>query len=726
MVNSLTQNPARRAFIKRAAASGFLVAFGDAFATTPSAHITPQATSLNGWISIAPGGTVTLLSNSSEIGQGTGTALAQILANELDLDWRTVKLAMAPVTSAFINPQWGEYATYGSGGVAGQFSALRQAAAKARSVLISAAATQWKVPAKECDTDSGAVVHVPSSRRLPYADLAQAAVQLPLPTEVPLMPRERWRYIGRDAVRFDIPAKVDGSAVYGIDVKRPGMLTATLLQSPSFGGRLAHVDPAPAMRVRGVRHVVKLDDAVAVVAESYWSAKKGLAALKPTWDNSQASKHNSADYAAALAAGVRDGGSVFARRDSSAEKEMAAFTEAMRSAQKSLEQLYTVPFLSHATMEPMNATARVGPHDAELWIPTQTQQATRDIVAKDLGLPTDAVTIHTTLAGGGFGRRAELDFPLQAVRIAKRTGATVKLIWSREEDMRHDFYRPAAAVRLSAGIGADGLPVAIRFDFACESLLVYSGGGASKANSKPVDPTAVGELPRHYKIPSLLPVVNTIDIGVPVGFWRSVASSQNCFAYECFVDELAHAANRDPAGYRRSLLAPDSRERRVLDEAIARSGWNDAAPAGNFRGLALIHANGSVVVHVVELSIADQRKVKLHRITTVVDCGVAINPRNIRAQMEGGVVFGLSATFYGEITIKDGAVEQSNFHDYPLVRLADVPMIDVSILESGERPGGVGEEAVGPVAPAVVNALFAATGRRITQMPLSKAGFTLA
>jgi isoquinoline 1-oxidoreductase beta subunit len=417
---------------------------------------------------------------------------------------------------------------------------------------------------------------------------------------------------------------------------------------------------------------------------------------------------------------------VFARRDSSVEKEMAAFAEAMRSAQKSIEQLYTVPFLSHATMEPMNATARVGSQDAELWIPTQTQQATRDIVAKELGLPTNAVSIHTTLAGGGFGRRAELDFPLQAVRIAKRTGATVKLIWSREEDMRHDFYRPAAAVKLTAGIGADGLPVAVRFDSACESLLVYSGGGASKAAAKPVDPTAVGELPRHYKIPSLLSVVNTIDIGVPVGFWRSVASSQNCFAYECFVDELAYAANSDPVNYRRSLLAPDSRERQVLDAAIARSSWNDVAPAGHSRGLALIHANGSVVVHVVELSVADEHKVKLHRITTVIDCGVAVNPRNIRAQMEGGIVFGLSAAFYGEITIKDGAVEQSNFHDYPLVRLVNTPTIEVHILESGERPGGVGEEAVGPIAPAVVNALFVASGRRIRQLPLSKAGFTLA
>jgi isoquinoline 1-oxidoreductase beta subunit len=725
-LNLRTQNPGRRAFIKHAAASGLLVAFGDAFAAKADTHATPAPAVVNGWIRVAPDGAVTLLSNCSEIGQGTGTALAQILANELDLDWRTVTLEMAPLTPAFINPQHGEYATYGSGGVAGQFAALRQAGAQARAVLISAAAAQWKVSAEGCDTDLGSVVHAVSGRRLPYSDLAQAAAQLPLPKDVALMPRERWRHIGRDAARFDIPAKVDGSAVFGIDVKRPGMLTATLLQSPSFGGRLADVDPTPALRVRGVRHVVKLDDAVAVVADSYWSAKKGLTALKPTWDYAQASRHNSADYAAALSAGVHEGGAVYARRDSSAEKEMAAFADAMRSARTSMEQLYTVPFLGHATMEPMNATARVDSHAAELWIPTQTQEATRDIVAKELGLPAGAVTIHTTLAGGGFGRRAELDFPLQAVRIAQRTGATVKLIWSREEDMRHDFYRPAVAVKLKAGIGADGLPVALRFDSACESLLVYSEGGASKAHAKPVDPTAVGEMPRHYKIPSLLAAVTTIDIGVPVGYWRSVAASQNCFACECFIDELAHAAKSDPLSYRRTLLAADSRERRALDEAITRSGWNDAAPAVHFRGLALVHANGSVVAHVVELSLADGHKVKLHRVTAVIDCGVAVNPRNIRAQTEGGIVFGLSAAFYGEITIKDGAVEQSNFHDYRLIRLADMPKIDIIILESGEKPGGVGEEAVGPVAPAVVNALFAATGRRIRQLPLSKAGFSLA
>lgn len=722
----MMQNPQRRAFIKSAAASGLWVAFGDAFAATPDAHTAPVPAVLNGWIRVASNGTVTLLSNCSEIGQGTGTALAQILANELDVDWRTVTIAMAPVTAEFINPGWGEYATYGSGGVAGQFAALRQAAAQARAVLIRAAATRWDVAAESCDSDAGTVVHASSGRRLAYADLAHAAAQLPVPKEVALMPRERWRHIGRDAERFDIPAKVDGSAIFGIDVKRPGMLIATLLQSPSFGGRLADVDPAPAMQVRGVRHVVKLEDAVAVVADSFWSAKKGLAALQPVWDNSHASKHNSVDYTAALAAGVRDGGKIFARRDSSADSEMAAFTEAMRPAQKRIEQVYQVPFLSHATMEPMNATAHVSHDAAELWIPTQTQQATRDIVAKELGLSPSAVTIHTTLAGGGFGRRAELDFPLQAVRIAKLTGATVKLIWSREEDMRHDFYRPAAAVKLAAGVGADGLPVAIRFDSACESLLVYSGAGASKANAKPVDPSAVGELPRHYNFPSLLAAVNTIDVGVPVGYWRSVAASQNCFAFESFIDELAHAANSDPLSYRRRLLKPDSRERRALDEAIARSGWNDAAPAGRFRGLALVHANNSVAVHVVELSVADEHKVKLHRFTTVMDCGVAVNPRNIRAQMEGGIVYGLSAAFYGEITIKDGAVEQSNFHDYRLIQLAHMPKMDVTILESDVKPGGVGEEAVGPVAPAVVNAIFAATGQRIRQLPLSKAGFTLA
>jgi isoquinoline 1-oxidoreductase subunit beta len=719
-------NDSRRDFLKTMAAGGLAVAFMPSAFGADTSTAAPLSGWVQGWVHIAADGSATVFSNCSEIGQGTGTAIAQILADELDLDWRAIRLEMAPIEQRYINPQWGEYATYGSGGVAGQFAALRKAGAQARAMLIGAAASEWKVAPESCDTEAGYVVHKPSGTRASYASLATDASSLPVPDNPPLMPPERRRYIGKDIARLDLPAKVDGSAVYGVDVKLPGLLVATIFQCPQFGGRLAGVDPAPALASRGVKRIVKLDNAVAVVADSYWHAKKGLDKLKPTWDLSQASKHTSAAYDALLQAAVAAGGPVYGPKNSTPEKASAAYAEAMTKAVHSVEQTCAVPFLCHATMEPMNATARVGARDAELWLPTQTQMSTRDAVAKALGLAPEAVTLHTTLAGGGFGRRIEFDFAVQAALIAKQAGAPVKLIWSREEDMRHGYYRPAAAVRLAAGIGADGMPVALRFDSACESLFEYSGGGQYKNFAKPVDRSAIGEPPNYYSFPAILYRVSTMEAGVPVGYWRSVAASQNAFAYETFIDELARHAGIDPVAYRRKLLPEGSRERRALDAAVEHAGWQHAPTAGRHRGMALVRANRSVVVHVVELSVDREQRVKIHKVTTAIDCGVAVNPRNIRAQMEGGIAFGLSAAFHGKITLRDGAVEQSNFHDYALIRLADMPAVDVVILEGNEQPGGVGEEAVGPVTPAVANALFAATGKRITSLPLGDAGFTLA
>jgi len=722
-MSATLNSPSRRNFIKGVTASGLQVAVGHPLAAIAAPHPPTPNVSVNSWVQIAPDGAVTLLSNTSELGQGTGTALAQILANELDLDWRTIHIEMAPIKPVFFNGEWGEYATYGSGGVSGQIAALRLAGAQARAMLISAAATKWKVAASDCDTAAGKVLHPKSGRRIAYGQLALAAGKLPIPANAVPMPKERWGFIGKDIPRLDLPDKVNGSARYGVDVHLPGMLIATILQSPRFGGQLASVDQAPAMAIRGVRRVIEMDDAVAVVANSYWAAKKGLDALSPIWDNAKASQGSSPAYMKALLEDVKSGGQAVAPGKSTAAKVIAAYNEATSKAAQTLESIYTVPFLAHATMEPMNATALVSANAAELWLPTQNQSAALAAVAQELTMSPDAVTIHTTLSGGGFGRRIEVDFVLQAVRIAKRIDAPVKLIWSREEDIRHDFYRPAAAVKLTAGVGDDGLPLALRFASSCESLLHYSGGGASKAASKPVDPSAIGESPSYYQIPAVVLAANTIDIGVPVGYWRSVAASQNTFAYESFIDELAHLAKIDPVAYRRSLLIKDGRERRALDVAIERSGWNEPLTRGRSRGVALVRANRSVVVHVVELSVENSGEVNIHRITTAVDCGIAVNPRNIRAQIEGGIAFGLSAAFFGEITIRDGAVEQSNFHDYRLITLANMPPVDVIILESDEKPGGVGEEAVSPIAPAVANALFAATGKRIRSLPFSKAGF---
>ncbi|KRB83729.1 molybdopterin cofactor-binding domain-containing protein [Duganella sp. Root198D2] len=719
----------RRDFLKTLAAGGLLVAVGPG-AVAAGAAAPPPATAPvpppPGWVRIAPDGSVTILSNTSEIGQGTGTAIAQLLADEMDLDWTTVRIEMAPVEKQFINPGWGEYATYGSGGVARQFPQLRKAGAQARAMLLGAAAAEWKVPAAECDSHAGAVLHKPTGRRLPYAKLVRQAATQPVPADPPLMPRERWRHMGKDVARLDLPAKTDGSALYGIDVKVPGMLHAAILQCPHFGGKLAAVDPQPALARRGVKKVVRLPDAVAVVADSYWRAQQALNALKPEWDLAAASKHSSAPYRALLHEAVQEGGELAVPRNGKAEDISAAHQAGAARAITWLERTYTVPLLAHATMEPMNGTASVKDGKAELWLPTQAQDTARTFVSKALGMAPEAVTIHTTLSGGGFGRRIEADFAVQAALIAREAGVPVKLLWSREEDMRHGYHRPAAVLRLRAGLDAAGAVTAMSLDSASDTLFSYSRFGADKEYSKPFDRSAVGVLlTRNYSVPGFVHRTHTIDAGVPLGYWRSVAASQNLFATECFMDELARQAGHDPLDYRRSLMKPGSRERAVLDRLEARSGWRGALPAGHHRGMAFTWANGTYIGQVVELSVDAASRVKLHRVTTVLDCGITLNPRNVRGQVEGGIIFALTAAFYGEITVRDGAVEQSNFTDYKLLSLAETPALDVAIVDSSEAPGGVGEEAVGPLAPALANALFAATGKRFTDLPLLKAGLRL-
>jgi len=707
----------RRQFLKGLAAGGLLLGIG--VSATPK-----KGSSVNGWIRVGPAGEIEVFSNTSEIGQGTGTAIAQILAEELDVEWQSIRLAAAPIEPAFFNPLWNEYATYGSAGIRGQFDALRKAGAQARQMLVTAAAAKWNVAASECDTERGSVVHRASRRRSNYGVLAAAASRRPVPQNPSLKPPEKWKLIGAEIKRLDIASKVNGTAIYGIDVKLPGLLIAAIRQSPRFGGRLSSVDSNPALTMPGVRRVVPLDNAVAVIATDYWTASQGLLRLKPIWDESAASTASSSEYSRLLLDAVRRGGEVFAASGPTATELTQLYQTAMRAATRRIEATYTVPFLSHATMEPMNATALVSAAYATLWLPTQNPSAATKAVANALGLPASAITVHTTLSGGGFGRRIEFDFAVQAALIAKAVGEPIKLIWSREEDMRHDFYRPAVALRLQAGIGADAWPVAMRCDSACESLLYYSNGG-NRTAALPVDWTAVGARPSYYDLGPTLFAVTTLDVGVPVGFWRSVAASQNMFAYESFFDELAHARGVDPAAWRRHLLGKSPRELRVLDAVLERTHWATPAAAGRFRGLGLVKANGSIVANVVEISVTDGTMIRIHQVTTAIDCGIVVNPDNVRAQIEGCVGFALSAAMYGEISVKNGAVEQSNFHDYRPIRMHEMPPVEVMILPSREAPGGAGEEAVSPFAPALANALYAATGRRIRDLPLARSGFTL-
>jgi isoquinoline 1-oxidoreductase beta subunit len=541
------------------------------------------------------------------------------------------------------------------------------------------------------------------------------------------MPRERWRHMGRDVARLDIPGKTDGSAVYGIDVKVPGMMHAAILQCPHFGGTLSGVDERPALAMRGVKKVVRLADAVAVVADSYWRAQKAVNALKPQWNLVRASSHTSAAYMESLRKAVQADGALVVPRTSTIDKVLASYSDAAAKGKEVIDRSYAVPLLSHAPMEPMNGTAHFKGGKVTLWLPTQAQDTARTLVAKALNIAPEAVTVHTTLSGGGFGRRIEADFAIQAALISREAGVPVKLLWSREQDMKHGFYRPAAVLRLRASVAADGAMTALRIDSAADTLFNYSRFGADRQYAEPFDRSAYGHpLSDYYSFGAQQFRVNTVDAGVPLGYWRSVAASQNVFAYESLVDELAQLARVDPLEYRRRMTKEGGRDRRVIEAMAAHPSWAVKPAAGRFRGAAYAKANGSHVGEIVELSVDAGKRVKLHKVTVVIDCGTAVNPRNIRAQLEGGVIFALSAAFYGAITIKDGAVEQSNFHDYRLASLAETPQFEVVILDSSEAAGGVGEESVGPFAPALANALAAATGQRSKELPLAKAGFTLA
>ena len=721
----------RRRFLgsATAAAGGLVIGFHLPAGPKRAQAAMPGGAVVNGWLRIGPDGTVTVFSVTTEIGQGTTSSIPQMVAEELEVEWKHVRVEMAPVDPAYYFNPYGEagepiYATFGSMGTYSQFEPLRKAGAAARMMLVQAAAERWGVPAAECVARFGVVLHERTDRRAGYGELAPAAARLTPPAEVPLKPREQWRLIGKPLPRLDAGAKVDGSAVYGIDVRLPGLLVATIAQCPTFGGRLKSVDPAPAMKVKGVRAVVTLEGGVAVVATGYWPAKKGLDALSPVWDRGPNAGHDSAAYAGILRQAADRGEAVFALRDQDPKKVQADHEAALAGAARRVEALYEVPFLDHAPMEPMNGTAVVEKDRAELWLSTQNQSGVRDAVAAKLGIAPEKVTVHTQMVGGGYGRRIEVDYALQAVEIARKVGRPVKLVWSREEDMTHGYYRPAAAARLTAGLGPDGMPVALRFDAACESLLDYSYL-RNVGQRGPVDFAGLMYAARpHYAIPGYMARLTRADYGVPVGFWRSVGASQNGFFLESFMDELAHAAGIDPVEYRRRLLKDRPRELGVLEKAAATGGWGSAA-AGRHKGFAMVRANGSVVAAVAELSVADGA-VRLHRIACAVDCGTAVNPDSVRAQIEGGLVFGLTAAFLGEITIKGGAVEQRNFDTYPLLALSQMPEVQVEILETGGRLGGVGEESVPVAAPAVANALFAATGTRLRATPFTKHGFRLA
>ncbi len=662
----------------------------------------------NAWLRIDGDGLVTIVNSQSEMGQGTLTSMAVIIADELDADWSKVRVEQSGVDPAYGNPGFGgDQLTAGSRSIRGLMPVWRRAGAAAKQMLIAAAARELGVPAGELRADRGVIHHDASGRTLTYGALADKAAALPVPQDPPLKTPDQFTLIGKDVRRLDTPDKVTGRAIYGLDVSVPGLLVASVARCPVFGGTVASVDASRARAVKGVKQVVQIRAGVAVVADGYWAAKRGRDALAVTWSEGPNARLSSAAVRRAFADAAKQPGPV-ARRDGDVAKALA-------KASRAVEAVYEVPFLAHATMEPQNCTAHVRPDGCEVWAPTQVQTNAQREAMRITGLPREKVRVHTTFLGGGFGRRGEVDYVVEAVELSKAVGAPVKVVWSREDDTQHDFYRPATYNVLRAGLGSDGMPTA------WFHRIVGAGLMAQRGWVKPgqIDGTAVeGASNQPYAIPNVLVEWTHKDVGVPVGFWRSVGASQNAFIVESFVDELAHAAGKDPFEYRRALLDRSPRHRGVLELAAARAGWGSPLPAGRHRGIAVALSYGSWAAEVAEVSVDGDGAVRVHRVVCAIDCGLAINPDQIRAQMEGGIVWGLTAVLRGEITLANGRVQQSNFHDYPMLRINEMPVVEVHIVPSAEPPGGVGEPGVPPIAPAVCNAIFSATGKRVRRLPI--------
>jgi len=664
----------------------------------------------NQWLRIDRDGVVTIVNSVPEMGQGSLTTTSMIIADELDAILDQVRVEQAPANPAlYKNPVTGTQSYGGSRGVRDHLAMWRKAAAAAREMLAQAAADEWGVPVESVETEQGAVVHRPSGRRLLYGQLVDRAQQVPVPQNPTLKSPDKFRYIGKPVKRRDTPEKITGRGIYGTDVQVPGMLVASIERCPVFGGKVKSFDATAATRVKGVKHVVQVSNGIAVVADGFWTALQGRRALRVTWDEGPMAQVSSTMITREYEAAAKQPGQV-ARNDGDAEKVLAA-------GGRVHEAVYQVPFLEHACMEPMNATAQVMPDACVVWAPTQNPGGTQATAARLTGLPPEKVTVHTTLLGGGFGRRGEQDFIVDAVETSKAVGAPVKVMWTREDDITHGFYRPATYNLFRATLDARGVPAAWFTRMVGPGILIQKG----RAQAGTIDAAAV-EAVRNmpYDVPNLRIEWTNKDLGIPLGFWRSVGPSQNGFIIESFIDELAHLAGKDPYEYRRALLGKAPRHKAVLELAATRANWGAPLPTGHTRGIAVAFSYGSYVAHVAEVSVARDGAVRTHRLVAAIDAGLAVNPENVKAQMEGGAVYALTAALYGRITIDRGRVQQSNFHDYPMLRINEMPVVEVHILDSGEAPGGLGEPGVPTVAPAVCNAIYAATGRRIRTLPINR------
>jgi isoquinoline 1-oxidoreductase beta subunit len=710
------RNLSRRTLLKAGLASGGGLLLSMRMPMLPAdAAALPGDFVPNAFIRIAPSGQITLTMPYVEMGQGTYTSIPMLIAEELEVELGQIALEHAPPDEKrYGNPiLGGVQATGGSTAIRAVWQPLRQAGATARTMLVTAAARRWNVDPASCRAERGEVVHAASGRRLGYGALAHDATALPVPEKVTLKRPEDFKLIGTPAKRLDTPAKVNGSAVFGIDARPPGVKIATLTQSPVFGGRLKSVDDSKAKAVRGVRQIVRLDDAVAVVADHMGAAKKGLAALVIAWDDGPYAELSTEDIARDYAAALENPGAVAESRGD--------VDAAMASAVTKVSAQYQVPFLAHAALEPMNCTVHVRKDACEIWVGNQVLARAQATAAEVTGLPLDKVTVHNHLIGGGFGRRLEIDGVTRAVQIAKQVDGPVKVVWTREEDIQHDMYRPFFSDTFAAGLDDKGLPVAWRHRFAGSSILAR---WLPPAFNKGIDPETIdGAVHLVYALPNFhVEFIRKEPPGIPTAFWRSVGPSHSVFVVESFMDELAVAAKRDPVAYRRALLDNAPRARAVLDLAAEKADWGKPLPNGVGRGVSLQFVFGTYMAQVAEVEVAKDGNVRVKRVVCAVDCGSVVNPDTIEAQVQGAVIFGISAALHGEITLKNGRVEQSNFDNYQVIRINEAPAIEVHIIRNNEAPGGMGEPGTSAIMPAIANAIFAATGKRLRRLPIDPAG----
>ncbi len=698
----------RRVFLKKSAltCTGLMVGLTYESQSCLAAKV-ELSEELGIWIRISPDGTTTFIIPSSEMGQGVNTSLSMILAEEMEADWQMIKTETAPVSSNYINPESNSgQMTAGSSSVKGFWDPLRKAGAAVKLMLQQAAAQRWGIPVEECSAESGYIYRKNSSQKLSYGELAKAAGKFDIPTDPPLKNSKDYNLIGRSVNRIDIPGKTNGSAQFGIDVRLPEMMYATIRQSPVFGGEVLSYDEDTAKSIRGVKKVIPIPNGIAVIADNTWRAKRGMEALNVKFHGGETKGLESKQIQAELLKALDDEG------------------KTKTEANQVLDLEYEVPYLSHAALEPMNCTAIVTENYCEVWAPTQSQGGCMDVSKEITELDEEQIKINTTYLGGGFGRRGETDFVKHTLILAKELGKPIKVTWMREEDMQHGFYRPASLSRFQIGLNKDGLPVSWNNQLASPSILKRFFAPMAWFNVDPLSTEGADEIP--YAIEDFNLDYIEVDSGVPVGFWHSVGSSFNAFFIESAIDEAAHLAEQDPFLYRMNLLAGKNRFRDVLNKVAKESEWGRELPKGRGLGICIHKTRGSIAGAVIEVSTDDIGMLKLHKAWIAIDCGKVINPNTIRAQMEGGFTFGLSAALGEKITLKDGRVEQSNFHDYQILRLKGSPEISVEIIESGNEIGGVGEVAVPLAAPALANAVFSSSGKRVRALPLSNHGIKIA